>query len=141
VAIIAILAAIAAPNFLEAQTRAKVAGAEADMRSMTTAMETYHIDTNTISIPSFCRLSNSSGSSSCPPGRVTIVTFPVHSTGIQYIFGATIQFSLDKARLGKGYRRELVSIFSATVAGLGLRFKNFENCTFTDQFGTLLNSP
>jgi type II secretion system protein G len=47
VAIIAILAAIAVPNFLEAQTRAKVSRAKADMRSLATALETYHIDTNT----------------------------------------------------------------------------------------------
>lgn len=46
VAIIAILAAIAVPNFLEAQTRAKVTRAKADMRSMATAAETYNIDFN-----------------------------------------------------------------------------------------------
>lgn len=46
VAIIAILAAIAVPNFLEAQTRAKVSRAMADMRSLVTALETYHIDYN-----------------------------------------------------------------------------------------------
>lgn len=46
VAIIAILAAIAVPNFLEAQTRAKVSRAKADMRSMATAAETYYIDFN-----------------------------------------------------------------------------------------------
>lgn len=44
VAIIAILAAIAVPNFLEAQVRAKVSRAKSDMRSMTTALESYHID-------------------------------------------------------------------------------------------------
>jgi prepilin-type N-terminal cleavage/methylation domain-containing protein len=47
VAIIAILAAIAVPNFLEAQTRAKVSRAKADMRSLTTALETYVVDFNT----------------------------------------------------------------------------------------------
>jgi prepilin-type N-terminal cleavage/methylation domain-containing protein len=47
VAIIAILAAIAVPNFLEAQTRAKVSRALADMRSMTTAIESYYVDHNT----------------------------------------------------------------------------------------------
>jgi prepilin-type N-terminal cleavage/methylation domain-containing protein len=47
VAIIAILAAIAVPNFLEAQTRAKVARCKADMRSLATAIETYHIDYST----------------------------------------------------------------------------------------------
>lgn len=46
VAIIAILAAIAVPNFLEAQTRAKVARAQADMRSLATAIEAYRVDTN-----------------------------------------------------------------------------------------------
>lgn len=46
VAIIAILAAIAVPNFLEAQTRAKVSRAKADMRSLATAIETYHLDAN-----------------------------------------------------------------------------------------------
>ncbi len=46
VAIIAILAAIAVPNFLEAQTRSKVSRTVADMRSMATAIESYHIDNN-----------------------------------------------------------------------------------------------
>jgi type II secretion system protein G len=46
VAIIAILAAIAVPNFLEAQTRAKVSRVRADVRSVATALETYRIDTN-----------------------------------------------------------------------------------------------
>lgn len=46
VAIIAILAAIAVPNFLEAQTRAKVSRVKADMRAIATGLETYHIDTN-----------------------------------------------------------------------------------------------
>lgn len=44
VAIIAILAAIAVPNFLEAQTRAKVTRAKADLRSVATALESYAID-------------------------------------------------------------------------------------------------
>ena len=46
VAIIAILAAIAVPNFLEAQTRSKVSRTKADMRSLATAMESYRIDSN-----------------------------------------------------------------------------------------------
>ncbi len=46
VAIIAILAAIAVPNFLEAQTRAKVSRVKADMRSVGTALETYAVDYN-----------------------------------------------------------------------------------------------
>ncbi len=46
VAIIGILAAIAVPNFLNAQIRAKVARVKADMRGLATAIETYHIDHN-----------------------------------------------------------------------------------------------
>lgn len=46
VAIIAILAAIAVPNFLEAQTRAKVSRVKNDLRALGTAVETYRIDNN-----------------------------------------------------------------------------------------------
>ncbi len=46
VAIIAILAAIAVPNFLEAQTRSKVSRCKADMRSLATALEAYTTDWN-----------------------------------------------------------------------------------------------
>ena len=46
VAIIAILAAIAVPNFLEAQTRAKVSRSVADMRTTATAIESYAVDNN-----------------------------------------------------------------------------------------------
>jgi len=46
VAIIAILAAIAVPNFLEAQVRSKVARVRADMRSIATALEIYCVDNN-----------------------------------------------------------------------------------------------
>jgi type II secretion system protein G len=44
IAIILILIAIAMPNFLEAQNRAKVAKSEGDLRSLATAMEMYHLD-------------------------------------------------------------------------------------------------
>jgi prepilin-type N-terminal cleavage/methylation domain-containing protein len=44
VAIIAILAAIAVPNFLEAQVRSKVSRARADLRTLATALEAYRVD-------------------------------------------------------------------------------------------------
>ncbi|MGI8907609.1 MAG: type II secretion system protein [Candidatus Sumerlaeaceae bacterium] len=47
VAIIAILAAIAVPNFLEAQVRAKVSRVKNDQRSLATGIETYYVDNNT----------------------------------------------------------------------------------------------
>ena len=46
VAIIAILAAIAVPNFMEAQVRSKVSRCRADIRSMATAVESYRVDFN-----------------------------------------------------------------------------------------------
>ena len=46
VAIISILSAIAVPNFLEAQVRSKVARAKGDMRTIATALESYHADNN-----------------------------------------------------------------------------------------------
>lgn len=60
VAVLAILAAIALPNFHEAQTRSKVSRAKADMRSITTALEAYHADNNryppSTLVPRFARL-------------------------------------------------------------------------------------
>lgn len=44
VAIIGILAAIAIPNFLQAQVRAKVARAQSEMKTVATALEVYHVD-------------------------------------------------------------------------------------------------
>ena len=46
VAIIAILALIAVPNFLEAQTRSKVSRVKSDMRTVSIAWEAYHVDWN-----------------------------------------------------------------------------------------------
>ncbi len=46
VAIIGILAAIAVPNFLNAQVRARVAKVESDFRTIATALESYYLDNN-----------------------------------------------------------------------------------------------
>ena len=46
VLIIAILAAIAVPNFLEFQTRAKVSRVKSDMRVTATMLEAYYVDNN-----------------------------------------------------------------------------------------------
>lgn len=46
VAIIAILAAIAVPNFMEAQVRAKVSRTKTDLRSLAVALESYRTDSN-----------------------------------------------------------------------------------------------
>lgn len=46
VAIIGILAAIAVPNFLNAQIRAKIARCHSDMAALSTAFEQYNLDNN-----------------------------------------------------------------------------------------------
>lgn len=46
VAILAVLSAIALPNFLEAQTRSKVARVKADMSTITLGLEAYYVDNN-----------------------------------------------------------------------------------------------
>ncbi|MDX9754093.1 MAG: prepilin-type N-terminal cleavage/methylation domain-containing protein [bacterium] len=46
VAIIGILAAIAVPNFMNAQVRAKVTRVEADLKTLTIALESYRISFN-----------------------------------------------------------------------------------------------
>ena len=51
VAIIGILAAIAVPNFFNAQTRAKLARVQSDLRSVEVALEAYRIDNNKYPYP------------------------------------------------------------------------------------------
>ena len=55
VAIIAILALIAVPNFLEAQTRSKVSQAAAEMKSLEVAIEAYAVDNNAYPYYYLCR--------------------------------------------------------------------------------------
>lgn len=74
VAIIAILAAIAVPNFLEAQTRSKVSRLLADMRSMKTAIESYRVDTNKYPETDFGIESFTNGVPSAGAGLIRITT-------------------------------------------------------------------
>lgn len=55
VAIIAILAAIAVPNFLEAQTRAKISRVKADFRAIATGAQTYTLDYNKFPVDAWNR--------------------------------------------------------------------------------------
>ncbi|MEW6236492.1 MAG: prepilin-type N-terminal cleavage/methylation domain-containing protein [Candidatus Omnitrophota bacterium] len=51
VAIIGVLAAIAVPNFINAQTRAKVAKVKSDFKAIYTAQEMYYLDNNNYAPP------------------------------------------------------------------------------------------
>lgn len=61
VAIIAILAAIAVPNFLEAQVRSKVSRQLANMRSVATAVEAYMVDYNKLPLSTWAPFDNFPG--------------------------------------------------------------------------------
>jgi prepilin-type N-terminal cleavage/methylation domain-containing protein len=97
VAIIAILAAIAIPNFLEAQVRAKVARSQGDMRNLTIGLEAYHADHNHYPIPYPHKpevANNTSGTNvpselSTPIAYVSSVTsfFDPFSTRLKYLTG------------------------------------------------------
>ena len=56
VAIIGILAAIAVPNFLNAQLRAKVARVVSDMKALSKAEEMYHLDHNQYTFDGDCNV-------------------------------------------------------------------------------------
>lgn len=79
VAIIAILAAIAVPNFLEAQTRAKVSRVVSDLRVFDMAAETYRIDHNKTPL---------SNRSAVTPALTRLEMFKYLTTPIQYINAA-----------------------------------------------------
>lgn len=75
VAIIAVLAAIALPNFLEAQTRSKVARTKSDLRTTSVAVESYAVDNNRY------------------PGSFVLIPL---STPIAYLTSAKVQDVFDK---------------------------------------------
>jgi type II secretion system protein G len=103
VAIIAILAAIAVPNFLEAQVRSKVSRVKNDHRSLATAMESYRIDNNAY-----------------PPHIDDISEFRILTTPIAYLtsvprcpFAAQLQ---DAGLYGRGYHIE-TDLFMLATSG------------------------
>ncbi len=71
VAIIAILAAIAIPNFLAAQVRAKATRSKSEMRNLTTALEAYFTDNNQYPRPHIPGYYNVPNSLSTPIAYVT----------------------------------------------------------------------
>ncbi len=77
VAIIGILAAIAVPNFLNAQVRAKVSRTWADLKTIVNAMEQYRLDRNSY-IPDFDGIGESRSGSE-------IDTFKQLTTPVSYL--------------------------------------------------------
>ena len=120
VAIIAILAAIAIPNFLAAQTRSKVARVKADMRSIATALEAYDIDfgqypyyTNPINYFMFLHITPDVVNPMSPDSELTtpvayITSIPLDQFG--YSVGGTFNYPFryspfNQANNGDNYNR------------------------------------
>ena len=78
VAIIGILAAIAIPNFLHAQTRAKVSRTKADMRTLATGVELYMVDNNVYPVSDWASYAYGTGLVS---QRLHCLTTPVDYIG------------------------------------------------------------
>jgi prepilin-type N-terminal cleavage/methylation domain-containing protein len=107
VAIIAILAAIAVPNFLEAQTRSKVSRMLADMRSIATALEAYQVDNNKY-----------------PPAdswALTEEALRLTTTPIAYITSTPIDIFRPNSFL---YFEQQIAPSNATIPGSNLAFRD-----------------
>jgi len=85
VAIIAILAAIAVPNFLEAQVRSKVSRVKADQRSLANGLESYYVDNNDYPEPGVGG-DAANGFADSGTGAYAIKTFKVWKAGEQNTF-------------------------------------------------------
>jgi len=109
VAIIAILAAIAVPNFLEAQTRSKIARVQADMRALATALEAYRVEST--KYPSGRDLGQLQNTYLYPGGNLPI-SFAVLTTPVSFI--TSIPFEPFQNRLDKQNNRAHYFYFSDT---------------------------
>lgn len=96
VAIIGILAAIAVPNFMNAQSRAKIARVAADMRNVGVAFGAYAVDHNEypLGVISFLNPRQSDSWGFLPEGLTTPVAYltnlPVDEYNLNYkIYGST----------------------------------------------------
>lgn len=115
VAIIAILAAIAIPNLLEAQTKARVARAKADLSGITTALESYFIDHNAY-----------------PPINVEVFTgaptFVIESRHAYLTTPVAYMSSIAKDPFGDGWVD--VSVLGSTA--VDVKYKTYDLLTFND---------
>ena len=149
VAIIAILAAIAVPNFLEAQTRSKVSRAKADMRTIATALESYRVDTNAYPL-SFVDAPLAPG---YWPGNLKTTWYVLLTSPVAYMssipkdaFGGDFRVTtIDDLRFLFDYRRTFVTKTSSGASTIKEISTGVAASTANDPLGTvdswLLYSP
>jgi type II secretory pathway pseudopilin PulG len=116
VGIIAILAAIAVPNFLEAQVRSKVSRAASDMRSLATAIESYMVDNNNFPVAT----SNSVGDTT-PSATFTVPTGDSNNNSLGTYVNVNYGLASTKGKLGNGAgTRCSFAIQASDAAGTGV---------------------
>ncbi|MFB3785927.1 MAG: type IV pilin protein [bacterium] len=100
VAIIGVLAAIAVPNFLNAQLRAQIAKVKGDMRALGSAVEAYRIDHNRY--PCF--------DAYALPARYNSITYRLIplTTPVAYIGSVDLQDPFLKTLPAEGYEDEML---------------------------------
>ena len=97
VAIIGILAAIAVPNFLNAQVRAKVTRTWSDLKALVNALEQYHLDRNSY-VPDFDGIGLSSSGSE-------IDTFKQLTTPVAYMSSIPLDVWIPRREEAAGILR------------------------------------
>jgi prepilin-type N-terminal cleavage/methylation domain-containing protein len=119
VSMIAILSAIALPNFMEAQTRQKVARSSADLRVLSAAIESYAIDNGTYPTAAI----NSTGVPSLS-GPSLVDSSLAGSGWVSYRY---IRLTTPIAYITKIYEDPFASAgFAVTAAQLGLNYDSYD---------------
>lgn len=130
VAIIAILAAIAVPNFLDAQVRAKVARVQQDQRSLATAIETYAVDTKGYPLSDAGKGNLANGDFSPTPGRhgqvdhlgfwMNFLTTPTAYMTVLPYDPFSKSLPIDPTAVPPKYTKDRFSLFTGNGLGDGL---------------------
>ena len=129
VAIIGILAAIAIPNFLEAQVRSKVARCKSEIRNLAVNLETYYIDHNNYPCPTD-DLANGILKAANPAGSVTVGTVGDLGQALSTPISYTATIPLDP------FRKETpASYYLGTSRGRYRYATNFLSCWIMTCYG------
>ena len=117
VAIIAILAAIAVPNFLEAQIRSKVSRVKNDQRSYATGLEAYFVDNNLY--PSHSRQGSGTIGSGTPTAAVPNAGVAINPTNEANNYNSIVAGNggTPNADLAKYYTFAMHNPAQATMKG------------------------
>jgi len=129
VAIIAILAAIAVPNFLEAQTRSKISRCLADMRSLSTGLEAYAVVNNHYPL---VVAPNSAFAASPPPHSGSINGISPLGTGFEGVSSRFIWITTPIAFVTSIFRDPFQAFDLAKGSGTAPNLINYDSYDYVD---------